>query len=163
MRHGTIVDKAFSNSKETMLVIFILLFGFSSSVASETLKEGVWKGTYSVSQYQAQYYVTNSGEGEETKSNIKMVLPEFEPRMDFTYELKDVLISDTGLSFTINKKNETQKCILEKRNANQYTGTCQSDADKDGTMLVEISMMPPPETSNEQDASSTETNSKKDQ
>ena len=163
MRHRIIVDKTFLNSKETMLISFMLLFGFSSSISSETLKEGVWKGTYSVSQYQAQYYVTNTDEGDDIKSNIKMVLPEFEPRMDFTYELKDVLISDTGLSFTIHKKNEIQKCILEKNDGDQYMGTCQSDADEDGTMLVEISMMPPPETSNEQDASSSETNSKKDQ
>ena len=147
--------------KELKLTSVVLFLCFSSSVSSEALKEGVWKGTYSVSQYQAQYHVTNIGDGEKAKSNIKMVLPEFEPRTDFTYELKDVLISDTGLSFTIHKKNEIQKCKLKKNDTEQYLGTCQSDADKDGSMLVEISMMPPQITTDEQESSSTETNSEK--
>jgi hypothetical protein len=146
-------------SQNWLFFCFVSLIGYSNTVSSEPLQEGVWKGTYSVSQYQAKYYVTNTKAGGEIKPNIKMVLPELEPRKDFTYELKDVFLSDTSLSFTIHKKNEIQKCKLEKRNTDLYMGTCQSDADKDGAMLVEISMMPPIE-ANENEAGSVETENK---
>jgi hypothetical protein len=155
MEHAIVARREFFLFRKALLVCTVLLWGYSASLYSEPLKEGVWKGTYSVSQFQAQYHVTNTTEGDEVKPHIKMILPELEPRLEFTYELKDVLISDTGLSFTIQKKNETQKCVLEKGETSRYTGTCLSDADKDGTMPVEISMVPPRLDANESDASST--------
>ena len=130
-------------TKKSLLSIILLLLGYGNGVCAETLQEGVWKGTYSAAQFQAKYYITNAGKDDKKKSNIKMVLPDLEPRLDFTYELKDVLISDKSLSFTIHKKNEIQKCTLQRNNKNQFSGTCLSDADKEGTTLVEISMMPP--------------------
>jgi len=133
----------FFTTKISLTLIILLLLGYGSSVCAETLQEGVWKGTYSAAQFQAKYYISNSGEGDKTKSNIKMVLPDLEPRLDFTYELKDVLISDKDLSFTIHKKNEIQKCTLQRNDKNQFSGTCLSDADKEGTTMVDISMIPP--------------------
>jgi hypothetical protein len=72
-----------------------------------------------------------------------MILPELEPQSDFTFEIKDVQIKENSLTFTIHKKNEKQQCTLQKQESSQYLGTCKSDVDVEGVMLIDISMSPP--------------------
>jgi hypothetical protein len=162
MQRATGAIRGYVMFRRVPLFCSVLLWSYSASLIAEPLQEGVWKGTYSVSQFQAQYHVTNTTEDDQVKPHIKMILPELEPRLDFTYELKDVLISDTGLSFTIQKKNEIQKCVLKKGETSRYTGTCLSDADKDGTMPVDISMIPPTVDTNESNASSADKENQQD-
>jgi hypothetical protein len=125
------------------LVLFVALLFSAGTGMADVLQEGTWSGTYTKRQYLAQYHVNTRTEGGETRSEIKMVLPELEPRTDFTFALKNVVVKDSSLSFTILKKNETQKCNLQKQESNQYLGKCQSDADADGVALVDITMTPP--------------------
>lgn len=144
MTPWTYIEKNITKPQNYLILCNLFLLCYSTSASAETLRDGVWRGTYSVSQYLAEYHINNINVNGKIKPNIKMILPELGSGSDFTYEVKDVLISETSLTFTIHKKKEIQKCILTRNGSEQYTGTCQSDADMNGDMLVEISMMPPP-------------------
>lgn len=73
-----------------------------------------------------------------------MLILDTEPEM--TYNLKNISLQEKTLSFT--KENETAEistCRLVKNEKEEYRGTCQSSLDQDGSMLAQISMVPPKE------------------
>jgi hypothetical protein len=100
----------------------VLLFGtltlvlFPGITGAEVLQEGTWDGTYTKSQFLAQYVVTNTTEGAETISSIKMILPELEPQSDFTFEIKDVQIKENSLTFTIHKLQRSLRRLTPNLN-----------------------------------------------
>ena len=137
-----------SISKSASFSALLLLSNLAMVLASgitgaEILQEGTWNGTYTFSEspHSAQFIVTNSTPGEETITDIKMILAELE----LIYDIKNVQLSGNRLSFTILKRNEKQICTLLKQENQKYVGTCKSDADSAGVILNDIFMAPPNE------------------
>ena len=72
---------------------------------------------------------------------IKMIILDAEP--EITYNLQKIKLNDKQLTFTMDSESEVSKCQLQKQDNKHYIGSCQSNLDPDGTMLADVSMIPP--------------------
>ena len=122
-----------------------VILGVSIGWGAE-LPEGKWNGTYTLhigERLEVRYLVKIPQAQEPTHYHIKMIIMDAEP--EITYDLKKIVLKDKQLTFTMDSESEVSKCQLQKQDNEHYIGSCQSSLDPDGTMLADISMIPPNE------------------
>ena len=148
---------------QAIFSIVSVVMGVSIGWSAE-LPEGKWDGSYTLhtgERLEVRYLVTipQDEEPKDEKSRdegskdqepthqqpqhykIKMIILDAEP--EITYSLKKIKLNDNQLTFTMDSESEVSDCQLEKQDNKHYIGSCQSNLDPDGTMLADISMIPP--------------------
>ena len=127
-----------------LLMLSIVMVG--SIGWSTELHEGKWDGTYTLhtgERLEVRYLVRIPEEQDPQHYQIKMIIMDAEP--EIAYDLKKIILKNKQLAFTMESESEMSKCQLEKQENEQYIGSCQSNLDPEGTMLADISMIPPNE------------------
>ncbi|MCZ6872044.1 MAG: hypothetical protein O7G88_00730, partial [bacterium] len=112
--------------------------------SSAEFHEGKWAGTYTLhtgERLEVRYLVRSPQDQEPKRYHIKMIILDAEP--EITYDLQKITLNDDQLAFTMGSEREVSECRLQKQDNKHYTGSCQSNLDPDGTMLADISMIPP--------------------
>ena len=129
------------------IVIYSILLSPLTNIVADTLITGEWKGTF-ISQnnksYKIKYNVSYNNIDENKDLKIEMINLDLEPMPDYTYQLKDIKIKNSTLSFNIPREHDTKHCTLEKQEDKSYTGKCLSDQADNGEPS-KISMSPPKE------------------
>ena len=135
---------------QAILSIVSVVMGASIGWSAE-LHEGKWEGSYTLhtgERLEVRYLVkilqAQEPKAQEPKDyHIKMVILDAEP--EITYNLQKINLNDNQLTFTMGSESEISECQLQKQENEHYFGSCQSNFDPDGTMLADISMIPPNE------------------
>ena len=116
----------------------------TTSGTGQSLTEGTWQGSLTNplgKRYDISYTIEYE---EETRPPvIVMVNMDLEPTPDFTYVLKDIELTEQGISFKIPRAHDTRICSLQKQQDLSYSGECQSDMATQGESS-QIVMTPPP-------------------
>ena len=126
------------------VVLFVgIVLGTGSIGWSAELQEGKWDGTYTLHSGERLEvrYLVRTPEEDPKHYHIKMIILDAEP--EITYNLKKIVLKKKKLAFTMGSESETSTCQLKKQENEQYIGSCQSSLDPEGTMLADISMIPP--------------------
>jgi len=141
-------------SFNSQCALLVLMMSAAFSLLADELQDGDWNGSYTPyhsSTLDAWYEIRYSDQDGDKRLSIRMTI-DLEPRANFTYLLKDVIVDTDKIIFKIKKPQEVKTCKLVVQKNGDYLGQCQSDIDAEGKHLTEILMIPPSVTDKQNEA-----------